>query len=93
MRNTEKTGKSGFKLSSLIEDERNLRTLRRLFYLALAITVLSDFMVKREYVEFLWEAIPGFSAVYGFLSCIFIIVFSKWIGHKWLMKEEDYYDR
>ncbi|AGK61779.1 hypothetical protein Asulf_01808 [Archaeoglobus sulfaticallidus PM70-1] len=80
------------KLFDLVEKGENRRKLRRIFYIVLAITFISDFFIRREHVEFVWQAIPGFASFYGFISCIFIIVFSKWIGHRWLMKEEDYYD-
>ncbi|MBK5190983.1 MAG: hypothetical protein JJE19_05775 [Methanosarcinales archaeon] len=42
---------------------------------------------------FVWQEIPGFSAVYGFIGCILIIVVSKALGHHWLQKEEDYYEK
>ncbi|MBE0521308.1 MAG: hypothetical protein IBX39_03455 [Candidatus Methanoperedenaceae archaeon] len=70
----------------------NIKILKYLFYSSLVAVVLADFFVQREKVEFFWDAIPGFSAVYGFISCILIIIVSKFIGHKWLMKKEDYYD-
>ena len=79
-------------LADLIEKEENLRKLRKLFLLILAITVIADFFVERH-AEFVWQQIPGFASFYGFISCIFIIVFSKWIGHRWLMEDEDYWDR
>ncbi|MCG7522324.1 hypothetical protein [Ruegeria sp. Ofav3-42] len=69
----------------------NLRL--RLFYLVLALIVAADFVVPREHVEYLWERIPGSSAVYGFASCVAIIFVSKFLGHQGgLMRSEDYYD-
>ncbi|MBN1141482.1 MAG: hypothetical protein JXB25_06785 [Deltaproteobacteria bacterium] len=38
------------------------------------------------------EKIPGFWSLFGFLSGIFIVFFSKWLGHLGLLKHEDYYD-
>jgi hypothetical protein len=78
------------RLSDLVEKEEYRKKLWRIFLIMLAVTVIADFFVERH-PEFSWQ-VPGFAAFYGFISCIFIIVFSKWIGHKWLMKEEDYYD-
>jgi hypothetical protein len=80
------------RLSDLVEREEYKRKLWRIFLIMLAVTVIADFFVERH-VEFVWEQIPGFAAFYGFVSCVFIIVFSKWIGHKWLMKDEDYYEK
>jgi hypothetical protein len=79
------------KILDLIEKKENRKKLWRILLLMLALSVIADFLVERH-PEFPW-LFPGFAALYGFASCIFIIVFSKWIGHTWLMKEEDYYDR
>ena len=66
---------------------------RRLFYLVLVLIVASDFLVPREHVEFLWERLPGWSAAYGFGSCVVLIFVSKFLGHRvGLMRREDYYD-
>jgi O-antigen/teichoic acid export membrane protein len=40
---------------------------------------------------FFWQRLPFFSAAYGFVGCIVIIVASKALGHHWLQKREDYY--
>jgi hypothetical protein len=44
-------------------------------------------------VHFSWEALPVFSAVYGFIGCIVIILGSKAIGRLWLQRREDYYEK
>jgi uncharacterized membrane protein YbhN (UPF0104 family) len=45
------------------------------------------------HANFLWQEIPGFTAIYGFFGCITIIIVSKALGHHWLQKEEDYYEK
>ncbi|RWE88863.1 hypothetical protein [Mesorhizobium sp.] len=66
---------------------------RRLFYLALVLIVIADFLVPREHAEYLWDRLPGWSAVYGVLSCVLLIFVSKFLGHQGgLMRREDYYD-
>lgn len=75
-----------------LDKPENIKTLKRLFYAILVILVLADFFIHREKQEFFWDGIPGFSAFYGFISCVLIIVVSKYIGHAFLMKEEDYYE-
>lgn len=66
---------------------------RRLFYLVLVLIVLADFLVAREHAEYLWDRLPGWSAVYGFSSCVLLIFVSKFLGHRGgLMRREDYYD-
>ncbi|MBP1884062.1 hypothetical protein [Sinorhizobium mexicanum] len=74
-------------------DERHATRRRRLFYLLLALIVVADFLVPREHAEYLWERLPGWSAVYGFGSCVILIFVSKFLGHQGgLMRREDYYD-
>ncbi|ANL48174.1 hypothetical protein AMC87_CH03523 [Rhizobium phaseoli] len=66
---------------------------RRLFYLVLVLIVIADFLVPREHTEYLWDRLPGWSAVYGFGSCVLLIFVSKFLGHRaGLMRREDYYD-
>ncbi|MBN9987526.1 hypothetical protein HFN88_11730 [Rhizobium laguerreae] len=66
---------------------------RRLFYLVLVLIVIADFLVPREHAEYPWDRLPGWSAVYGFLSCVLLIFVSKFLGRRaGLMRREDYYD-
>lgn len=70
----------------------NTKTLKRIAYVILALTVVLDLFIPRDYVHFFWDDIPGFSAVYGFISCILIIIVSKALGHYGLSRPENYYD-
>jgi hypothetical protein len=66
---------------------------RRLFYLVLVLIVIADLLVSREHAEYLWDRLPGWSAAYGFLSCVLLIFVSKFLGHQGgLMRREDHYD-
>ncbi len=80
------------KFVELVEDQKTRKLVRRLCYIALFIVVVADFLVHRHHVTFFWDSIPGFSAFFGFVSCVLIIVISKAVGHAWLMKKEEYYD-
>jgi hypothetical protein len=42
--------------------------------------------------HFWFESIPAWGSLYGFASCVAIIVVSKFLGKVWLMRGEDYYD-
>jgi len=76
-----------------IGNPANSKTLKKWSYLALLITVASDFFVHREHALYLWDKIPGWGAVYGFLSCVVIILVSKFLGHQGgIMQKEDFYD-
>ncbi|MDL2410051.1 hypothetical protein PY650_31435 [Rhizobium calliandrae] len=74
-------------------DEEYARPRRRIFYLVLILIVVADFFVSRDSAEYLWDRVPGWSAVYGFVSCIILIFVSKFLGRRvGLMRREDYYD-
>jgi len=81
------------KLVNFFGDEKYRRTRWRLLLAVLVAVVLADFLVTRQHVEHFWDAIPGWGAFFGFVSCVAIIFISKFIGHKGgIMKDEDYYD-
>ncbi len=74
-------------------DDKPAHQRRRMFYLVLVFVVLADFLVSREHAEYIWDRLPGWSAVYGFGSCVLLIFVSKFLGHQCgLMRREDYYD-
>jgi L-asparagine transporter-like permease len=66
--------------------------LRWILYISLVVVVIADVFAPRHHPEYIWDRIPGWGAVYGFVSCVVLIKASKFIGHHWLMKREDYYD-
>lgn len=70
----------------------NRQTLKRASYAVLVLIVVIDFFLPRDHPHFFWDLIPGFSAVFGFVSCILIIVVSKAFGHYAVGRQEDYYD-
>jgi len=59
----------------------------------LVLLILADFIIPRHEIHFFGDKIPGFWSLFGFISCVLIIVVSKWIGHHWLVRDEDYYDK
>jgi hypothetical protein len=79
-------------LKDLVESVEGRRKLRRVSYVLLVLVVLVDFLISHEGAHFAWEAVVGFGAVYGFISCVLIIVVSKMLGHYWLVRDEDYYE-
>jgi hypothetical protein len=66
--------------------------LKRIAYAVLALTVVVDFFLPRHHPHFFWDSVPGFSAAFGFIACILIIVVSKAFGRFWVARSEDYYD-
>lgn len=74
------------------DKKENIDKLRYLFYLLLFILVLLDLSVEKH-PHYGWEKLFGAYALYGFFSCVIIVIFSKLLGKLWLQKPEDYYDR
>jgi hypothetical protein len=71
---------------------RHLKAVVRFCWLLLALLVLSDwFLVGTEQAHTTMERLFGFWSLFGFVSCVVIIFFSKWYGHLGIMKREDYY--
>lgn len=76
-----------------IGNPANAATLKKFCYIALALVVVADFLVGRPHAEYFWDKLPGFGAIYGFVSCVVIILVSKFLGHQGgIMHREDYYD-
>ena len=84
-------------LVKLIEFLRNrLKVLVRVCLGILALVVLLDAIpavVDKEHAHTSVEHFPGFWALFGFVACVVIILFSKWFGHLGIMTREDYYEQ
>jgi len=64
-------------------------------YAGLLLSFIGGFLVhlySHPKIHFFWETLPFFSALYGFVGCILIVIGSKALGHWWLQKKEDYYE-
>ena len=68
------------------------KTLRWIMFGILVFLVILDVIIPAAYERFPWDGIGGFGAVYGFISCVLIIVVSKALGYALLYRPEDYYD-
>lgn len=69
------------------------KTVKRIAYGVLVLLVAVDFIIPRHEIHFFGDKIYGFWSLFGFIACVLIIVVSKFLGHHWLMKKEDYYDK
>lgn len=80
-------------LVNFFGDKRYAKLRWRLLLVVLVLIVIADVLVPRPHVQYPWQAIPGYSAGFGFVSCVAIIFISKFIGHSGgIMRDEDYYD-
>lgn len=92
-------------LEKWLENPKTVKKMNNIFYISLVISCLLGFVVHygiapsengehgEEEEGLIWEKIPVFSAIYGFISCALIIILSKAYGHAGIMVEEDYYDK
>ena len=66
-----------------------------IFVAALILSFAVDFLLSGGdgHGDFPWSHILGFFALFGFITCVAIVIISKLIGHYWLQRKEDYYDR
>jgi len=83
-------------LQSQLEDPVRFARIKRWSYAILAAVALSEvvglFVFHGDHSHFWFEGIPAFGSLYGFVSCVVIIVVSKFLGKVWLMRGEDYYE-
>jgi hypothetical protein len=81
------------KLAELIGRLRqNLKTLKIVMIVYLAVLVVFDVFLSRENVHYLIDKIYAYWAIFGTVGCFLLIKFSKGIAHMFLSKNEDYYE-
>lgn len=79
--------------NTLTRLRERLPLLRRILFGVLALLVVLDVFIHRHHVYFVWDEIPGFSAALGFVACLILLRGAMALGHGWLTKPADYYDR
>ena len=83
-------------LQRQLEDPVRFARMKRWFYAGLAVVALAEIVLPLIFhggeSHFSFENFPAWGSLYGFISCVAIIVVSKLIGKLWLMRREDYYD-
>ena len=79
-----------------IESPARFARIKRWFYVVLIVVALSEIVLpiifRGGHSHFSFESFPAWGSLYGFISCVAIIVVSKLIGKAWLMRRERYYD-
>ena len=83
-------------LEKCLENPSRRNKLKQFFYLSLlliaGLEIILPWMVGERHHHFTFEGIPAWGSIYGFISCVAIIVVSKLIGKIWLLRGEDHYD-
>jgi hypothetical protein len=84
-------------LEKHLEDPARFARVKHWFYAGLAVVALAEIVLPHVFPggesHFWFEDLPAWGSLYGFGSCVAIIVVSKLIGKLWLMRREGYYDR
>lgn len=74
------------------DNPKNLIKLKIISFIILAVSILAEFFIH-VHIYYPWDKIPGFYALFGFVTCTILIIISKLLGKFWLKKGEDYYDK
>ena len=74
----------------LFDDPRNVKWFLRALYAICAVLILIDFIVRRQTVHD-WENLWGFYGIYGFVSCVSLVLIAKGM-RRFLKRPEDYYE-
>lgn len=72
------------------DKKENLTLFLRIFYGSLVVLLVLDLFVEKHSV-FGFDSAPSFSAAYGFISCVMLVLVAR-VLRMMLMKKEDYYD-
>ena len=83
-------------LERLLEDPIRFTRIKRWFYVGLATVAVAEIvlplMFPSDHSHFSFERFPAWGSLYGLVSCVVIILVSKFLGKVWLVRREDHYD-
>ena len=85
-------------LERQLKDPVRFARIKRWFYVGLAAVALAEIVLPlvfrgdHDQSHFWFERLPAWGSLYGLISCVAIIVVSKFLGKVWLMRREDHYD-
>ena len=83
-------------LERQLEDPVRFARIKRWFYVGLVVVALAEVVAPLIFhgghPHFSFESFPAWGSLYGFVSCVAIIIVSKLIGKAALLRREDHYD-
>jgi len=74
----------------LFDDAKNIKRVLHLLYACCILLLALDFVIHRH-ISHGWENLWGFYPIYGFVSCVILVLVATWL-RTFLMRSEDYYD-
>ena len=73
-----------------LDRPRSVDKIIRAVAIICLVVVAADFFYEKH-GHYSWEEWPGFYALFGFVSCVLLVIAAKGL-RKILMRDEDYYD-
>ena len=66
-----------------------------IFVVTLVIFIFLDIFLAHAggHKTFPWSSLAGFFSLFGLIGCLLLIAGAKLLGHYWLQRGEDYYDK
>ncbi len=74
-----------------LDDKRNVNKVCYALYTVCAGFALADLFPYKQHLHFDFEYWPGFSSIYGYVSCVALVLAATQL-RKVLKRDEDYYD-
>ena len=84
------TAKTSKAKPHVFDKPHNVRRVLHALYAISALLFIADFIIHRHVIH-PWEQVWGFYALYGFVSCVVLVLLAKEM-RKVVMRKEDYYD-
>lgn len=75
----------------VFDDPRNVRRVIYGICLLCALSLVAQFFIH-VHPEHPWESLFGFSALYGFVAFVVLVMLAKEVLRRIVMRREDYYD-
>lgn len=73
----------------IFDSAKNVKLVLRLLYVGCLLLFILDFIIHRHSVHN-WEKIWGFYPLYGFVSCVVLVIVASWM-RPFLIRDENYY--
>ena len=80
----------GHRQKYVFDNPGNVKRVLNVLYISCAILLLLDFVVNRHTIHD-WENLWGFYGIYGFVSCVALVLVAKWL-RVLVMRPVTYYD-
>lgn len=74
-----------------LDEPKNVDKVCYALYTICALFALADLFPYKHHLHFAFEYWPGFYSIYGFVSCVALVLAATQL-RKILMRDEDYYD-